>query len=131
MREKIERVQRKFQKFLSFQLNLCTQLSYTEQCDFFNLQPLHHRRNIFDLTFLNKVFNQKVDCPPILSCVSFYVPSRSLRRRDLFYIVRRINVRKNSHMVRTQALANTTDLDVFIDPTTFKRNAKRFYNNLL
>ena len=114
-------------------MNIRIELSYMELCKNFDVQPLFHRREISDLTFLNKVFNDKVDCSPIIGCVYFYAPQRPLRhgRRALFSISSRINVRKNSPMLRAQRLANENpELDVFIDVPIFKRNAKRHYSSL-
>jgi hypothetical protein len=124
-------VQKKFLKYLLFQLNINIKLSYLELCKNFNLQPLYHRREICSLVFINKVFNNKVDCPPIVSCISFYIPSRSLRRRNLFYNRSRINIRKQSPMIRAQTLANNVDLDFFINSSHFKRNVKQLYNSYL
>ena len=56
---------------MCFQMNIRIELSYMELCKNFDVQPLFHRREISDLTFLNKVFNDKVDCSPIIGCVYF------------------------------------------------------------
>ena len=132
MCDKIERVQKKFLKFMCFQMNIrCIELSYTELCFNFNVQSLSDRRKMTDLSFLNKVINDKINCASITSSVSLYAPERPLRHkhRDLFKNAARINVRKNSPMIRAQQIANETqELDVFKSVIIFKRNLKRHYS---
>ena len=51
MCDKIERVQKKFFKFMCFQMNIrCIELSYSELCYNFNVQSLSDRRKMTDLS---------------------------------------------------------------------------------
>ena len=76
MCDMIERVQRKFVKFISFKCKLSTDLSYQEKYQYFKLQTLESRREMFDLRMLNKVLCNKVDCPDLLNGIGFCVPTR-------------------------------------------------------
>ena len=127
MSDKIERVQRKFVKFLSFQLRLGCGISYEALCNRFKLQPLYLRRDISDLCMLNKVFCNKVDCPDIVELITLNVPVRRLRFTTLFSQKYRINVRKNSLMIRCQHLANITNLDVMTisNPRVIKKTSTK------
>ena len=126
--DKIERVQKKFLNFVCFQCNInCSSLSYAEKCQYFNVQTLSSRRNLSEAIFINKVFNSKIDCAPILQDLSFYVPSRRLRQRDLFLNRSRLNIRKFSPLSRAKAQINDSELDVFDNVVSFKRKARSFF----
>ena len=125
---KIERVQKKFLNFVCFQCNVDYTLSYEEKCRYFKIQTLSSRRNISEVVFLNKLFNNKIDCAPILRDISFYVPSRHLRQRDLFLNRARLNLRKNSPLLRAQSQVNGSDLDVFDNVVAFKRKARSYFS---
>ena len=116
---------------MCFQLKVNPNLSYLEKCKYFNIQPLYIRRNITELVFVNKVFNNKVDCPSITQAFTFYVPGRALRRRCLFAPRARLNVRKQSPIVRAQTSVNNVDLDIFDNLCNFKRSARRHFNEFL
>ena len=119
--DKIERVQKKFLNFVCFQCNLSTSMSYEEKCHYFNVQSLSSRRNVSEVVFVNKLFNGKIDCSAIIEDISFYIPSRHLRRRNMFFTHGRINLRKNSPLQKAQAL------DVFDNITSFKRKAQSYF----
>ena len=126
--DKIERVQKKFLNFVCFQCNIsCSSMSYSEKCKYFNIQTLSSRRNVTEAIFINKLYNNKIDCSPILQDLSFYVPSRHLRQRDLFLNRSRINVRKLSPLLRAQARINESNLDIFDNVVSFKRKARSFF----
>ena len=122
MREKLERVQRKFVKFLSFKCKLSTDLSYAERCDHFNLTSLEARRNMLDLRIVNKILNNQVDCPDLLCRIGFGIPMNRSRRR-LFVSNHRLRVSQNSPVSRSTNLANNVDLDVFSPVPEFRRNS--------
>ena len=82
--DKIERVQKKFLNFVCFQCNIDYSMSYADKCRYFKVQTLSERRNISEVVFLNKVFNNKIDCNAIIQDISFHVPSRNLRQPDMF-----------------------------------------------
>ena len=127
-KDKIERVQRKFIKFLSFQCKLSTDLSYNDRLRHFNMMTLESRRNMLDLRFLNKILNNKVDCPDLLSSIDFRVPTRRTRRRDLFVSNHRLRLTENSPVTRATNLANDVDLDVFSPVSVFRRASLTYFN---
>ena len=102
-------------------------MSYAEKCQYFNVQTLSSRRNVSEAIFINKVYNNKIDCAPILQDLSFYIPSRRLRQRDLFLNRSRINVRKFSPLLRAQTRINESNLDVFDNVVFFKQKARSFF----
>ena len=76
---------------------------------------------MLDLRMFNKILNNKVDCPELVSRIDYRVPSRRTRRRDLFVSNHRLRVSQNSPISRMSTLANETDLDVFSPPAVFRR----------
>ena len=124
--DKIERVQKKFVNYVSYKCRL-SNVSYLELCVNFKLQPLQSRREMLDVRMLNKVLNDRVDCPELLSMVPFRVPTRLIsRRRDLFACNHRIRARQNSPITRSTSLANRSDLDV-LSPVNYFRNISYSY----
>ena len=74
MIDKIERVQKKFLKMLSFKANIFNEaLPYDSLCDYFNFQTLDQRRKMLDLCNLNKLLNNKMYSSYLLRCVNFKV----------------------------------------------------------
>ena len=121
MCDKLERVQRKFVKFISFKCNLSTELSYHEKCQYFKLQTLESRREMLDLRMLNKVLCNKVDCPDLLNQIGFRVPTRCTRCKDLFVSNHRLRVTQNSPISRSTSLANDVCLDIFSPVSEFRQ----------
>ncbi len=126
LREKLERVQRKFVKFLSFKCKLSIDLSYSERCEHFKLASLEARRNMLDLRMVNKILNDKVDCPELLGRIGFGIPLNRSRRR-LFVSNHRLRVSQNSPVSRSTNLANNVDLDVFSPVNEFRRNSISYF----
>lgn len=129
---KLERVQKKFLKHLSYKRRVMyKQLSYEELCCNFNVKSLQSRRNIADLSFLNKVVTNSINSPYLVSQIFLHVPNyyqtftRTTRSiAPAFYVNNRINVRKDSFMPRVLNLANRLDLydDIVMKtPAAFKR----------
>ena len=59
--EKVERVKKKFIKYLCYKQNIYYYSSnYVELCKFFKLPPLFHRRKVSDLCFLYKCIHSVV-----------------------------------------------------------------------
>merc|ERR1712212_986113 len=81
------------------------------------------RRNVTDLCNLNKIYNNNLNSPYIVSQVLINVPNRQLRRNRLFSANYRVNVRKNTFIPRVLSLANSyPEIDIFEhDKHTFKR----------
>ena len=130
MTDKIERVQKKFLKQCAYKCNIYNlNLTYSELCKNFNLQPLFQRRKMLDLRILNKILNNGVDCPYILSSVNFRVPTRITRNNHLFALDGRLNIRRNSPIQRASKLANEVDIDVVgISPIVLRRILKTHFS---
>ena len=126
--EKLERVQKKYLQFMCYSLRISYAVPYLSLCKSLNFQPLYLRRNVCDLLTFNKILINKIDCPALVGSVNFNVPRRRLRSTPCFTETCRLNVRKNSPLVRFHKLANATGLDVFErNCYTFKKNARSFY----
>ena len=135
---KLERVQKKFLKHLSFKRRVMyNQLSYEELCCNFNIKTLQSRRSIADLSFLNKLVVNVINSPYLVSQVLLQVPNyyRTFIRttRSLaptFHVSNRVNVRRDSFMPRVLNLANRLNLydDIVMKtPMHFKRSIKRLF----
>ena len=112
--DKIERVQKRFVKFVSFQSGVrYDNFSYIDLCNRFKLTSLEARRNVSDLIFFNKLLTNKVNCPFLLSNVYFSVPVCNTRNLSLFHTIKkgRIKVRKTSYLPRTTILASSIPID--------------------
>ena len=129
MRDKLERVQRKFVKFISFKCNISSDLLYQQKCQYFNLQTLESRREMLDLRMLNKILCNKVDCPELLNRIGFRVPTRRTRCKDLFVSNHRLRVSQNSPISRSTNLANDVCLDVFSPVSEFRRNSTSHFQS--
>ena len=131
--EKVERVQRKFIKYLCFKQNMryCS-TEYAELCNFFTLPPSFNRRKVSDLCFLYKCVHSVVNC--------FYLTQiplnvqRSLRVNLPFRVpFSRINVRKHSFIPRALTTYNDisklcSNIDIFDRFSLFKTSImKHFY----
>ena len=99
-------------------------VGYEELCGKYKLQTLESRRTISDLCNLNKIYNNNINSPYLVSQVAVYVPTRQLRRNRLFSADTRLNIRKHSFIPRVLALANTyNEVDIFeYEKAVFKRN---------
>ena len=137
--DKIERVQKKFLRFIAYKCNI-RNLSYTDLCLRFNFQTLKSRREMLDVRMLNKILNNRIDCPELLSCVSFRVPmpivrnlnvinTRSRTRREslpdkqLFACNHRLRARQNSPVIRSMTLTNDSDLDILSPTAQFRKDS--------
>ena len=84
---------------------------------------------MLDLRILNKILNNGVDCPYILSSVNFRVPTRITRNNHLFALDGRLNIRRNSPIQRASKLANEVDIDVVgISPIVLRRILKTHFS---
>ena len=85
----IERVQIKFIKFICFKTkHPYDRGNYEVLCQYFNLSPLHRRRQFSDAIFLYKCVNNMYDCPDIFSWVNFNVLLRITRNHSDFRTLR-------------------------------------------
>ena len=123
--DRIERVQRKFIKFLCFKEGMEYNAdNYLNLCSHFKLSPLFIRRQVLDLCFIHKCVNYITDCPDINSSFTFFVPPRRLRSSDLFRIPNhRVNLSKYCFSSRAMSLLNSVyrfDIDLFTSLSAFK-----------
>jgi hypothetical protein len=132
--DKIERVQKKFIKYLCFKSNKQYLSSkYGELCTYFNLPPLRDRRKVADLCFLHKCVHSNIDSAYLTGEIPFNV-QRTLRSNATFRVpYSRINVRKHSFLPRVLSLLNTIvkecpTIDIFNSFRVFKTTiSKRLY----
>ena len=76
---------------------------------------LQQRRAYMDSAFLGKLVNGGMDCPDLLMLIGFAVPSRRLRRHNLFHIkTSHTNYRAFSPLNRMLNSANSRDVDMFL-----------------
>ena len=122
---KLERVQKRLIRWLCYRDKVnYYDVGYEELCGKYKLQTLESRRTISDLCNLNKIYNNNINSPYLVSQVAVYVPTRQLRRNRLFSADTRLNIRKHSFIPRVLALANTyNEVDIFeYEKAVFKRN---------
>lgn len=84
---RIEKVQKKFIKVLNYR-NYRKKESYESSLSYYRLLSLNNRRKQFDLVFLHKLLNNKIDSPDLLSKINFLTrirfPLRASRTVDTF-----------------------------------------------
>ena len=123
--QKLERVQKKFLRYLSYKSGLTyNNYAYEEICVHFKFKTLQSRRSITDLVFLNKILTNNINCPYLVGEVTLRVPRRTLRDKSIFYVNSRLICRRDSFMPRTLALANKLTLYdelVMRQPADFKK----------
>lgn len=125
---RIERIQKKFVKYLCFKMKTPYNSSnYENICKKHHLIPLHKRRQIADITYILNILNGNIDCPELLAKLSFNTPSRSKRYFPPLSIpFSSRNYRKNSFLLRAgkslNELTKERDIDVFnSNITTIRR----------
>ena len=121
---KIEGVQKRYLKYICYKEKVMYyDYDYQSLCFIFNLKTLESRRKISDASFLNKILQNKVNCPYLVNEISLRVPRRIMRYNPTFSVVFRLLCRKNSFMPRVLELANRNHLYddlVMRDPVNFK-----------
>uniref|UniRef100_A0A6P7G6E2 Uncharacterized protein LOC114334247 n=1 Tax=Diabrotica virgifera virgifera TaxID=50390 RepID=A0A6P7G6E2_DIAVI len=118
---KIEAVQHNFLRYTASKLHVYYDYSVLERI--LNLPPLEVRRKQRDLIILFKIINGLCNCPELLSKISLFVPSRSTRQVQTFYVsFHRFNYSYNTFIPRTLRLANSlNNLEIFnISVSRFK-----------
>lgn len=117
--DRIERVQKKFMKFLCFKLKVpYISSDYYTLCKKHHLIPLHKRREIADIIYALSITSGKVECPELLSSISFNTPNRSKRYHPPISLkFGATKYRKNSFMRRAfrslNDVAEELDIDIF------------------
>lgn len=87
--ESLENIQRRFLKFLSFKIDgQYPHIGIPQQnlLNRFSVLSLHDRRKTQSLIFLNKLINNKIDCPQLLEQLNFYIPRVEARLCSTFYL---------------------------------------------
>jgi len=126
----LERVQRKFLKFLAF----CYDETYPVRgfpqdllLERFSLPALEQRRGSFSLVFLYKLLHGRIDCGQIVDKLTFHSPRDASRHKQCFYLsTPRTNILKNSPLYRMCDNYNRCcgEIDVF---TCSLKSIKDFY----
>lgn len=129
---RIESVQKQFLLFALRKLGWTTLPlpPYESRCMLINLDGLKKRREFAMLAFINDVIAQRVNAPEILENLNFYVPTRLLRNRNLFYINNhRTNYAKNGPLNRMMSCYNRycETIDVTMNKSMIK---KHFFSRL-
>ena len=120
---------------------------YPSLCFILNMKTLETRRSIMDISFLNKLMQDKVNCPYLVNQISLCVPQpldskkyrpaprkasglSSISHKPTFAIKYRLLCRKNCFMLRVMDMANRSDLYndlVMKSPTVFKDYIKSVF----
>lgn len=130
--EQIERIQRKFLRFVGFKMGIPVEDIAIEEIMYsLNLPSLGDRRKFIDICTLFKILNSQIDCPSLLSELSLHVPRRILRGFGLFHIpFHRTNYGMSSALTRfcveaNQIIDKDCDIDFFCDNiNSFKNKVK-------
>lgn len=124
----IEKVQRRFLKFLSFKVDKSYPprgISQESLLARFNYNSLSNRRSCSSMLFLFKILNNVFDCPEFLNYIKFHVPTRFTRARSLFYLpAPRTNTLKFSPLYVAGGIINALEnIDMFFTNETQIRKA--------
>ena len=116
--ERIERVQRKFLRYISFKKRVpwaefdCNRM--LREC---SLWPLKTRRRSSDVVFLYKLLRGDVDCPRLLNLICLHTPSHSTRSINPFYVpTTTTNYLFNNPIHRAQRAVNSLCSNFDFDP---------------
>lgn len=127
----IERVQKKFLRFINYKFHNNNNHTYNQLLSDLNLHTLADRRIHRDLIMLFKLINSKIDCPDLLSRISFHIPGRLTRYNQIFHRpFHRTNYGANSFICRASNTANTANnrasLEIFSGTLcSFTRNVRQ------
>lgn len=128
--ERIERIQKKFLKILSYRYNARSLKNYSDRLAHFNMTSLEDRRRFLDLIFLYKIVNGVFDCPQILREITFNIPFKRPRPGKFkpFYLRRTYSkLGRNSPLNRlceryNSLISSNKKIDIFGDTLTqFKK----------
>ena len=129
---RLEKIQRKFIKFLCFKLNVIfDKNNYELIVKYFGLSFLISRRHYFDLCFVFNVLNNRVNCSDILNLFSLHVPNRATRGSHLLQVpFHRTLYAQKSPLCRMAKLAmEYNDLNFCgVSINVFKRELKNALN---
>lgn len=112
----IERVQRRFLRFVAWKLNIRSDnIDYDQISKLLAIPTLENRRICLDVVFLFKLITGLVDSPELLQRVSFHAPLRNTRSQNLLFIeFHETNYASNKPLQRMCRCVNKyCDIDVF------------------
>ena len=117
--ESIEKVQRRFLKYLVFRIDGIYPIRNIPQkllLSRFSILSLECRRIINLVMFLHSLVNNRLDAPSLLEQVCYWARPRSLRDKSIFYIKKsRTNILKFSPIYMMQMYFDKFNADVNID----------------
>jgi hypothetical protein len=126
-KERLEKIQKIFINHLNFRYRKPIN-NYIDDCMGYKLLPLERRRKVLDMGFLHDIINSKIDCPHLLSKITFRTPTYRTRNTPLLHIPRcRTNYLQNSVLLR---LARTYN-DCFKDIDLFTNNKHKFKTEIV
>jgi hypothetical protein len=134
--DRIERIQKRFLKHLCFKLK-CSYVSsnYLSTCKKHHILPLYKRREIADTTYILNITSGNIDCPDLLSKLSFNTPTRSKRHFPPISLkCTSSNYRQNSFLSRASRSLNSLSREIDIDvfncsiPSVRRKLACRFFS---
>ncbi|CAH2096742.1 unnamed protein product [Euphydryas editha] len=113
--DSLERVQKKFLQHILYRSKQFSK-SYVEDCHRNNLLCLDERRNVLDMCFLYDIANGHVDCPELVSALSYCAPKRRTRHTPLLFVpCSSRNYSANSVLTRLPRIFNESfkNIDLF------------------
>lgn len=116
--DRIESVQRRFLKLLSFKIDGIYPAIGTPHSELLNrhsIQSLRQRRDTYSLIFIHKALKNEVDIQTFVENLNFYVPRSASRGNQTFYLpTPRTNALKFSPFYTITTLCNSaTNIDIF------------------
>lgn len=125
---RIEKVQKKFTRYLIFKLNWRMDMpTYEIRCLLFGIKTLENRRTCFSVIFIRDILSYHIKCPQLLRFVNLRVPQRDFRNSNLLLeYFHRTNYGLNEPISRCIRETNLvcSRIDIFSNCTrdTFKMN---------
>ena len=115
LRDYLESVQMKFIKHICYRNKIdYHRQDYLVHCQTLNLLPLYLRRTIYDIAFLHKIINNKIDTLELLNLIIPNVPVRNLRKALLFKIPFLHHINPVQHPIyRTLDLCNKHNISPY------------------
>ena len=123
---RLESIQRRFTKYLQFKCKKFDK-DYESRCRRHHMLPLRERRTIADIAYLNKIAQNHVDSPHLLSEIKLNVPRLPARHPKYLCVpYSASNYRRNSFFIRTSNSVNKLkgypEFDLFNTPAHSTRS---------
>jgi len=128
----LEAIQNRFLRILSNKCNIqrLPHTSYEPLLSYLNMNTLQVRRVKHDICFIYKLLNGYVNCPDLLSDVSFLVPGHTTRQTYTFYVpFQRTLYGKNAPLIRSMQYVNDFNFDMFFCTSIVLFNL--YFSNLI